>query len=300
MDIRQLTYLIEISKHRSINKASEKLYISQQALNLSMKKLEGELGIKLFTHTPQGTVLTAKGNQLVRISEDFIQQILDLQRDFIPLNIFEEITLYTPEPLIENFLAKPLTSIYKHYPNLKINLETFPYEATIHILEKKKLPYCFWYQCYIDNKNISLDVPNGYQFISLLKIKFYCRVNQKHQFKNLSTVSIQQLNNETLAIHTPSRYILDKILHYSAVSPHVIYAPSLGLINELIQTNTAIAFSAFSINKFKNSIPSDHSSLHIPFRETIIGELGYLIPENETLKEKPFLDLIKKELQESY
>ena len=51
MRIEQLVYLIEAARLRSINKASENLYITQQSMNLSLKKLEDELGTKLLERT---------------------------------------------------------------------------------------------------------------------------------------------------------------------------------------------------------------------------------------------------------
>ena len=40
MDTEQLRYLIEVSKNTSITLASEKLFITSQAISISLKKLE--------------------------------------------------------------------------------------------------------------------------------------------------------------------------------------------------------------------------------------------------------------------
>lgn len=58
MQLEQLRYLILIHRLGSINKASEQVHLSQQALNTSMKKLEAEIGCPLFIYHARGVILT--------------------------------------------------------------------------------------------------------------------------------------------------------------------------------------------------------------------------------------------------
>lgn len=58
MQLEQLRYLILIHRLGSINKASEQVHLSQQALNTSMKKLEAEIGCPLFIYHARGAILT--------------------------------------------------------------------------------------------------------------------------------------------------------------------------------------------------------------------------------------------------
>ena len=59
MRLEQLSYLIEITRLRSISRAAETLHISQPALSASVKSLETELGRTLFKRTNRGIFLTA-------------------------------------------------------------------------------------------------------------------------------------------------------------------------------------------------------------------------------------------------
>ena len=65
MELKQIEYFIEASRHRSFTQAAEQLYISQQALSSIIKQLEDELGCRLFTRSSSGSVLTAEGEYLV-------------------------------------------------------------------------------------------------------------------------------------------------------------------------------------------------------------------------------------------
>ena len=48
MNTKQIDYVIELSRTRNFNRASENLYISQSTLTYQIKELEDELNFKLF------------------------------------------------------------------------------------------------------------------------------------------------------------------------------------------------------------------------------------------------------------
>ena len=48
MNTQQLEYVIAISEEKSLSKAADRLLVTQPALSQQIKKLEQELGTKLF------------------------------------------------------------------------------------------------------------------------------------------------------------------------------------------------------------------------------------------------------------
>ena len=65
MTLQQLHYIIVISETGSINKAAEKLYVSQPSLTSAIKELEREIGIVIFNRTGKGVTLTADGAEFL-------------------------------------------------------------------------------------------------------------------------------------------------------------------------------------------------------------------------------------------
>lgn len=61
MNITQVQYVLAVAEQGSMSKAAEKLFVSQPALSLQIKKLESELGFSLFYRTAQGVSLTEAG-----------------------------------------------------------------------------------------------------------------------------------------------------------------------------------------------------------------------------------------------
>ena len=83
MQLEQLRYLILIHRLGSINKASEQVHLSQQALNTSMKKLEAEIGCPLFIYHARGVRLTDKGLRLVKTAEEVLAKMDDTLRELV-------------------------------------------------------------------------------------------------------------------------------------------------------------------------------------------------------------------------
>ncbi|MGE4334847.1 MAG: LysR family transcriptional regulator [Pigmentiphaga sp.] len=64
VDQRQLRYFLEVASSGSINKAAERLHISQSALSRRMALLERATGAALFIRKPTGVELTLDGRRL--------------------------------------------------------------------------------------------------------------------------------------------------------------------------------------------------------------------------------------------
>ena len=78
MTLQQLNYIITISETGSINKAAEKLYVSQPSLTSAIKELEKELGIVLFNRTGRGVTLTADGLDFLPYARQVVGQYMNL------------------------------------------------------------------------------------------------------------------------------------------------------------------------------------------------------------------------------
>jgi DNA-binding transcriptional LysR family regulator len=58
MEIRQLQYFKQVCEDRSLSKAAENLYITQQGLSHAIQTLEKEIGVSLFLRSKNGVVPT--------------------------------------------------------------------------------------------------------------------------------------------------------------------------------------------------------------------------------------------------
>ena len=70
-----LYYLVELAHCNSFRIASENLHITQPALSIAIKKLEAELGVTLLERTTKSVRLTKTGEQVVKMSQQAIEQL---------------------------------------------------------------------------------------------------------------------------------------------------------------------------------------------------------------------------------
>ena len=70
MRFEQLQYVQAVVQCGSMNLASAKLHVSQQAISKAIRQLENELGITIFIRTNKGAALTPQGEAL----NDFIER----------------------------------------------------------------------------------------------------------------------------------------------------------------------------------------------------------------------------------
>lgn len=64
MELRQLAYAEAVARHRHFTRAAEELHVAQSALSHQIRRLEAELGTKLFERTSRRVVPTEAGEAL--------------------------------------------------------------------------------------------------------------------------------------------------------------------------------------------------------------------------------------------
>lgn len=80
MNIRQLQLFVEIARSGSFSSAAAVLGSDQPSLSRQVKQLEDEIGARLFFRTGRGVKLTEVGDDLLDISNRYINDMSDLRQ----------------------------------------------------------------------------------------------------------------------------------------------------------------------------------------------------------------------------
>lgn len=82
MELRQLRYFIEVSRHNSFSQAAEACFITLQGISMSIIRLEDELGCKLFERSAKGVFLTKEGEYLLPRAQQIVRLSDECERHF--------------------------------------------------------------------------------------------------------------------------------------------------------------------------------------------------------------------------
>ena len=124
MQLQQLLYLKTVGETKSIRKASEKLFVSQQAISQSIMKLEDEYSVPLLNRSVHGVTLTEAGSHAAAVAEQVLSLTQDLEHYFtkqstmlqggqLRIAAINSITYYVlPDAQIEFMQQHPSTELH--------------------------------------------------------------------------------------------------------------------------------------------------------------------------------------------
>ena len=134
-----------VAKCGSLTRAAEELYISQPAVSRSIKQLETQLGVSLFTRTHRGMQLSANGGKIIfEEVERALKLLSDAQNRISEMKTSATgtIRIGASDTIFEYFLADKIVEFNERFPAVKIELLA---DVTPQTIEKLKR-YTYYYQ----------------------------------------------------------------------------------------------------------------------------------------------------------
>ena len=80
MNILHMRYAVEVARLGSLNKAAETLLIAQPNISRSIKELEKDLGIVIFSRSAKGMTLTPDGKEFIGYAKGILRQIDNVEQ----------------------------------------------------------------------------------------------------------------------------------------------------------------------------------------------------------------------------
>ena len=256
MNIRDLEYLVALSKLKHFGKAAEACFVSQPALSMQIKKLEESLGVQLLERSNKSVMLTDHGIIIAARAQQILHQIDEIKEiaksakdpfsGEIRIGIFPTLAPYLL-PLI-------IPALSKAYPKLSFYLVEEQTSQLIEQLKKGKLHAAFLATPVIE-KNFSHAV--------LFDEAFLLAVPINHHLAKLKTVSQKDLENENLLLLEQGHCMRDQALdlcHRMNITENQNFrATSLETLRQMVAAGVGITL----IPKLACS-PSD-TIAYIPF-----------------------------------
>lgn len=127
MNLQQLEYFLYVKNAGSLNVASQHFFMTRQAINSSLKKMESEIGVSLFHYTNKGVTLTPQGmifapyaEKIVNTYMDALQELTQFQEQDMPLQ--GSITIYATSIFTDCFLSRIIRKFLLYHPQVNIHI----------------------------------------------------------------------------------------------------------------------------------------------------------------------------------
>src|SRR5690606_36125693 len=141
MTIKQLRAFLAVAQTMSFAQASERLYISQPALSLSIRALEDGLGGRLFSRTTRSVSLTPEGKALFPLArrlvaewdsvEDNLRRHFTLQRGHVAIAAMPSFA--------GNRLPSLLMRFREQYPEIGITVHDVINEQVVEMVRNRQV-----------------------------------------------------------------------------------------------------------------------------------------------------------------
>lgn len=144
LDLYRVFYTV--AKCGSLTHAAEELYISQPAVSRSIKQLETQLGVPLFTRTHRGMQLSAQGGEMIF---EEVERALNLLSDAenriseMQTSATGRIRIGASDTIFQYMLADRIVDFHARFPAVKIDLLSGVTPETIEQLKTDKCDVAF-------------------------------------------------------------------------------------------------------------------------------------------------------------
>lgn len=148
MHIDQLIYFTHVVETGSINATAQKYFMTQQAINASLKKLESEVGSPLINRNYKGIELTPQGRIFLHYAKTILaqwQESLEQLELFNAksTNIVGALTVFSSSFFSELFLPKTVSDFMLIYPKTNVRVLDIPNTEVLSYFFAKYCKLCF-------------------------------------------------------------------------------------------------------------------------------------------------------------
>ncbi|MFD0051147.1 LysR family transcriptional regulator [Actinomycetes bacterium NPDC127524] len=239
MDIRQLSYFIEVAAHLSFSKASEKLNISQPSLSKMVKNLEDELGATLFDRTTKKMQLTDAGKVVIVQAQEVMKIIQNLSSDLSDVMKIKRgsIKIGIPPVVGSLFFPKLVRDFQMMYPQIEIELVEKGAKKIERLVEDGS----------IDVGVAILPVDDGlFEKFHFASRELKLIVHSEHRLVNCHQVPLLDLKEESFILFQEDFSLNNRILEAcmeAGFEPSISFESSQwDFISEMVANRLGVAF----------------------------------------------------------
>ena len=290
MTLQQMKYVLAIADEGSMNKAAEKLFVSQPSLTSAVRELEKESGIQIFVRGSRGVSVTAEGADFLMYVRQVCQQYDILRQKYGGSgNVKRKFGVSTQH---YSFAVKAFVEMVKRFGTL--NFEFAIRETrTMDVLNDVgsfRSEIGIIYQCDYNRKIIDrLLREQELEFVPLIDCRAYVYLWKHHPLAGESSIGIEQLEDYPCMVFEQgdgaSGFLAEEILTDNDYPRMIRSSDRATQLNLMIGLNGYTLCSGIICEELNGS---DFRA--VPFREdehnrNTIMEIGYIVKKHSMLSD---------------
>ena len=239
MELTQLEFFTTVVEEGSFSKAAERVYRTQPAVSIAIRRLEEEIGTKLFDRSQKTPTLTEAGElvydyakrmlSLRNQARGALEELRSLKRGRVRIGANESTSLYLLPHLILDYR--------KQHPNVKVEI----YRHTSEQLPREVL-----------DRNVDFAVlayePESSELASfpILRDELVLIMHPGHRLSKLDSVAIKELGRESFLAHNVKAASRQRVIeafaqHHTPLNITLELA-TIETIKRFVQMKVGLAF----------------------------------------------------------
>lgn len=231
MELYELRYFIKVAEMEHMTRAAHELSLSEPALSRVIRKLEEELGVKLFSRRGRSITLTEGGNVLLARSRELLKHAGDIRAELQGVQ-----QLRQPVRLAARAAASVLPELLERFHAANPDVVVSVVQNDNAIIRNQE------YDLMIGGSIIQ---PPKYSSVVLLEDPFRVLLPENHSLAREGAIALKQLEGQDFIGLPPNRFIsaiIDQALEAFHVHVrHCIYSDDALMIRNLVERGLGVA-----------------------------------------------------------
>ncbi len=204
------------------------LYISQPSLSQCIKKVETELGVRLFDRSQTPLALTTAGEiyvrqakEILRIRQALVQEVADLSELRTG-----SLTIGSSRTRSACFLIDPLVAFHRQYPGIQLAIKEAPVRTLEEYAAAGTVDFALLYDSSLRADFDSVELCRERTMLALPKSHPLARAYAEDDVQGFPRISFAAMDGEPFIRLQPRRQmaeVYDKLCKVSGAEPHVIF-----------------------------------------------------------------------------
>ncbi|MBE5924404.1 MAG: LysR family transcriptional regulator [Lachnospiraceae bacterium] len=229
MELQQLQYFLVAARYEHITKAANSLHIAQPALSQSIKRLEAELGVKLFERKKGGITLSKAGKLLAEEVKPIVSTIEALPRKLADVDKKQNSTIHLNVLAASILVTNCIISYKAKHPDINFEFVQSPSAEDYDLCITATLP-----------KNVAVSDQ------ITLEEKFYLAVPASSKYAAYPEIDLAEVADEgfiMMADTRPIRSICDQFCMEAGFTPNIIFeSMNFESVRSLISAGLGVGF----------------------------------------------------------